>query len=474
MEGTVKSSGHFSRAGQNQAFIFGSMFFVIVISFCHGLYSISGLATFMYQKEVFKLTPEFITLINGFIDFPWCIKPVFGYGVDTLVMKISKTKYIMFVTTSVRFLTLTIMAHFDIPIYLFYIFLSINTIMYLFENIIAEYILVCMTKDQNSQEGGMNNQLPIYFGFRAGGSLIGGFFGGRIINSYGNQTAFMVASFIPFILMFGAIIYQENRRNERAHDRSFKDEFAIMKKLLLRDNVLQLILFICLINLTPNFDSLYTFYMTDYLKFSTSDLANFSAFATCCYIIGLVLYYYKLQEVNPKNFYITTNFVLWVINLSFLFVVLELLQNWGINIKLFCLLSQGAGTFVAELNFMPILAIWCALCPKNLEGTSITLFTGLINLSSNSSLYFGSFLMWLIDITETDYHRMWEPVVIQQAYLLIMIVGILFIEFPDPSKVKELDNDNEEALEEERRSIVNSQATPENEENKQDPRILAN
>ena len=462
-------SGHFSRAGQNQPFIFGSMFFVMVISFCHGLYSISGLATFMYQKEVFKLTPEFITLVNGFIDFPWCIKPVFGYTIDSLVMKLSKTKYILFFTTSVRFCTLTIMAHFDLPIYVFYLLLFINTVNYLLENIIAEYILVCMTKDQNSHEGGTNNQLPIYFGFRAGGSLIGGFFGGRIINSYGNQTAFMVASFVPFILLLGAVIYQENERNNRAHDRTFKEEFEIMKRLLLQDNVLQLILFICLINLTPNFDSLYTFYMTDYLKFSTEDLANFSAFATCCYIIGLVLYYYKLQNINPKNFYISTNFVLWVINFTFLLVVLEILQSWGINVKMFCLLTQGASTFVAELNFMPILAIWCALCPKNLEGTSITLFTGLLNLSNNSALYFGSFLMWMINITETDYHRMWEPVVIQQMYLLVMIIGILFIEFPDPTKDRPEEAQN---LEEERVSIVNSQNN--NDVEAQDPRVLAN
>ena len=427
----------------------------------------------MYQKNVFKLTPEFITLVSGFIDFPWCIKPIFGYTIDSLVMKISKTKYIVYVTTSVRFLSLTVMAHFDLPIYIFYTLLFINTVMYLLENIIAEYILVCMTKDQNSQQGGTNNQLPVYFGFRAGGSLIGGFFGGRIIKSYGNQTAFMVASFVPFILFFGAMIYKENRRNSRAHDRTFKEEFDIMKRLLLRDNVLQLILFICLINLTPNFDSLYTFYMTDYLKFSTEDLANFSAFATCCYIIGLVLYYYKLQNMNPKNFYISTNFVLWVINLSFLLVVLEILQQWGINIKLFCLLSQGASTFVSELNFMPILAIWCALCPRNLEGTSITLFTGLLNLSANSSLYFGSFLMWLIDITETDYNRMWEPIVIQQAYLLVMIVGILFIEFPDPTKVNSDMHQENEQMEEERVSIVHSQDPPE-EQDAEDPRIHAN
>jgi hypothetical protein len=331
-----------------------------------------------------------------------------------------------------------------------------------------------MTKDQNAAEGGTNNQLPIYFGFRASGSLLGGFMGGRIIKYYGNQTAFLLTSFIPLIIFVEAIIYKESVRNTRNHDRTFSEEVGIMKELILRDKVLQLVLFICLINLTPNFDALMTFYMTDYLKFSTEDLANFSAFATSCYIIGLILYYYKLKDVNPKNFYISTNFILWIINISFLLVVLGYLEEWGYNVKLFCLLTNGVLSFVGELNFMPILAIWCALCPKNLEGTSITLFTGLLNLSANASLYFGSFLMWLIDIHKNDYDRMWEPVVIQNGYLLIMIIAISFIDFPDPSKVP-VDSDEQPSSElaNAKRSIMEDDiAEPDQNENKEDPRIL--
>lgn len=414
------------------------MFFVMVISFCHGLQDIASLGTFMYQKEQIGLQPETITLIGGLIGFPWCIKPIFGYSVDSLVLKVSKTKYIVFVTALIRFVSFSIMGHLNVGTYMFYALLFINCISYLLENIISEYILVCMTKEQNSSEGGVNNQLPIYFGFRAAGSFIGGFSGGRIIHAYSNQAAFICASFIPLIIVVETMLYREANRSEGTHNRTFDEEFTIMKRLLFRDKVLQLILFICLINLTPNFDALYTFYMTDFLKFSTEDLANFSAFATFCYIIGLLVYYYFMKNVNPQNFYITTNFILWFINLSFLLVVLNYLTSWGVNIKMFCLLSQGAGTLIGELNFMPILAIWCALCPNNLEGTSITLFTGLLNLSGNASLYFGSFLIWLMDIHKEDYDRMWIPVVVQNSYLLIMIVAILFIKFPDPSKIEDV------------------------------------
>lgn len=61
---------------------------------------------------------------------------------------------------------------------------------------------------------------------------------------------------------------------------------------------------------------------------------------------------------------------------------------------------------------MPILAIWTSLCPKNLEATSITLFTGLINLSSNASNYFGAFLVWIIGFKANDFSWLWILVTI--------------------------------------------------------------
>jgi len=47
---------------------------------------------------------------------------------------------------------------------------------------------------------------------------------------------------------------------------------------------------------------------------------------------------------------------------------------------------------------MPLIAIWCHVCPDNLEATSITLFTGLMNLSGNASNYFGSFILYILDV----------------------------------------------------------------------------
>lgn len=432
---TDKFSSSQSQKTFSESGIISSRIYVIVLSLMQGLFSIQSLASFMYQKDVLKLEPQTIQFLSGIIALPWCIKPVFGYIFDNLVLRIGKTKYIVYVTSCVRILIFSMIAFYPVGEIVFYIGFFILSLAALFENIICEYTLVITTKRENEINGdGAANHLPIFFGFRAFGTLIGSFFGGRVIKHYGNQRAFFIASILPFINLSLALMYREKPHEETENKRPFKEECKIMYNLVFRDKVLQLILFICLINMTPNFDMLTTFYLTEYLKFSTEDLANFSSFSTVCYILGLLLYSYFFKNINAKRFYITTNFMLWICNLSFLLVVLKILDRFGIDNRGFCLFSQGVQSFISELNFMPILAIWCAICPKDLEATSITLFTGLLNFSGNLSNYFGSFLIWVLNIHRTNYDKIWLPIVIQNSYLLIMMLGIAFIEFPNPKE----------------------------------------
>lgn len=52
------------------------------------------------------------------------------------------------------------------------------------------------------------------------------------------------------------------------------------------------------------------------------------------------------------------------------------------------------------------------MCPNKLEATSITLFTGIMNFSDNLSNYWGSLLMWLLNINDKNYDKYWILLVI--------------------------------------------------------------
>lgn len=372
----------------------------------------------------------------GIIAIPWCIKPLFGYLVDQIIREVRYTKLVVISAEIVRLCLLTIIVHYDVGVWTFYILLFLSSLCTLFENIISEYILVKSSKRENELENKSNaNHLPIFFGFKAFGSLISSFFGGRVVHYYGIKETFFVVSFFPLLIIITALFYRELPVKKMSKTSNFMDELDVMKKLLFRDRVLQMMLFVCLINLTPDFGVISTFYMTDRLHFTTEDLANFSTVATLFYIIGLLCYSFLLKDIEPKKFFITTNFILWLINCSFILVVTETLTKWGINNKLFCILNYGSYAFIAEINGMPILAIWCSICPKNLEATSITLFTGLMNLSGNLSSYFGVFFMWITNINKDSLNKLWILLFIQNIYLLIMSVAIVFVKFPNPREV---------------------------------------
>lgn len=408
---------------------------MITISFVIGLFDILSLANFMYQKELLHMQPNQMQLVMGIIAIPWCIKPLFGYLVDQLIQKIKYTRFMVICLEALRVLVLITLASQNLSTWQFYMLIFINSMCTMFDNIVCEYILVVSSKAENEARGTSNaNHLPIFFGFRAMGSLIGNFFGGRIIKYHSVKTAYHIAAYFPLLVLTVAFFYSEPPVRVHAKPRSLGQELAVMKDLLSQNNVLQMILFVCLINMTPNFDVVFAFYMTDFLKFSTEDLANFSTIAAISYIIGLYVYTLISTKIQPRKFFITTNFILLIINASFFLVVSGFLRRMGVSEKAFCLLTQGVYSLVAELNYMPIIAVWCAVCPRNLEATSITLFTGLMNLSSNLSNYFGSGLTWGLGIQKEHFDKVYILVLVQNAYLLFAMLGVLLVRFPQPEE----------------------------------------
>jgi hypothetical protein len=79
---------------------------------------------------------------------------------------------------------------------------------------------------------------------------------------------------------------------------------------------------------------------------------------------------------------------------------------------------------------MPLLAIWCSFIPNNLEATSITLFTGILNLSGNFSNYIGAFITYLTKINKENLDLIYLPLLIQNIYSFMITISLINISFP--------------------------------------------
>lgn len=343
----------------------------------------------------------------------------------------------------IRILGFLLLSLFDLQMLPFVLVLFVINLADLFENILMEYILVKLTKQKNHESGqeASNNELPIFFGFRALGNVIGTFFGGRIIESFGNQFSFKVGLFAPVTMFFCLFLFDESPSDPQTKiDKNFSDDFKQIKKLFSRflflfnqrSKVPSMLLYIVFASITPDFGTLYTFYLKDELHFSNVDLANISALASILYVAGLLLYYFKLKNLEPSKLFISLNVIAWAFNCSFFLVFLKVIQSMGLNVKFFCILTIGIGSMFTELYFMPIVAIWCGICPKNLEALSITFITGLFNMSNMLAEYIGALLIWIIGFDKSDYSKLWIPLLIENGYLLFILFFLIFIEFPDP------------------------------------------
>lgn len=107
----------------------------------------------------------------------------------------------------------------------------------LIENIILEIILVKITQQKNkkSTDENLNNELPIYYGFRSIGFIGGNFFGGRIIKHYSNQFSFLITSIIPLLMIFMVFLFDENNLdNSEKEQINIKEDFEKIKLIFKR------------------------------------------------------------------------------------------------------------------------------------------------------------------------------------------------------------------------------------------------
>ena len=407
---------------------------VISISIFHGLTNLSGLAIFMYQKNDLKIAPAKIQLLSTITDIPWLIKPLLGYSIDKSLKYIKKIKYILYVTFILDIILYCIIAYTNTKEFSFYIVLFFMSFVRCIENIIGELMLVITTKKENEKgdKDYKSNDMPIYYGFRSLAGIFGTFFGGIVIKNHPNQFAFMITSFFPIIFLIITIFYNDKDfKISNRESQGFKKEFKLIIDVIFTKKLFLLLLFVVFLNIAPDISSGLTFYLNDTLKFTTIDLANIDTFAQICYTLAMLAYYYYLIKVNPKKLFISTNIISWFSSLLFLFVILGWIEKIGMNNKHFVFLGSGFGTLIAELNLMPLLAIWCDVIPQNLEATSITLFTSLLNATGSISGIFGTFILSILKIEQYHLDNLWIALIITIGYSLIFTVVIIFIEFPD-------------------------------------------
>ena len=396
-------------------------------AFFQGLFSLNSLTLFMYQKDILKMGPAKIQFVSGILALPFCIKPVVGYLIDRFITRYSCHSPLFILSAFMQAVILSLLAHVEFHqtqfFFLYFLFVCCAVV----QNIISEYILCVYTQRQSQLCGTSKNEFPIFFGFRALGSLVGSFFGGRLIKHGSLHAVFYISSFIPVFTMTAALLHKEMQVTNSNSYRTISQELGVIIRLISQKQLVYLILALALMNICPSFESMTNYFFMEELKFTTEDMADISTASTVAYIIGLIFYYKFLIDYPPARLFLSSNFLLLIANITFLAVVCDVLQKLDVNIKFFCILNSGFYSFIGELNSMPVMTIWTSYTPPGLEATSVTLLTGISNLTSNISNYTGSFVLYVCEIDAQDLKKVWLALIIQNLYLVVVTCIVYII-----------------------------------------------
>lgn len=147
--------------------------------------------------------------MSGLISLPWSFKPIFGYLFDKAVVKLNSTKQLIIVSCILRVFANITFATQQPDFILTYFLLFTLSMCKLIENITCEYLLVIHSKKAASESGGNENFLPYFFGFRALGSILGNFYGGRFLEQYGMAFCHKICFSLAAILLMYSYLYKE-------------------------------------------------------------------------------------------------------------------------------------------------------------------------------------------------------------------------------------------------------------------------
>lgn len=406
--------------------------YVMGIGFLAGAFEIIYFSGLDYQRNNLKLSPAKIQLFLTLILLPWCVKPMFGYVIDKLIVRLRSARLLIVISSVMIICVLTPFVYTEPNTPFFYSILFVLSISVMMQNIVCEYLLVLSTKKSNERTGEANaNHLPYFFGSRGVGLVLGNFFGGRLMQAVPtSKIVFIIMCFATGQILL-SLLYFERPHKHTLGNPALSDQIGVIGRQLTRDRVFSMILISFLVNLTPNLDILYTFYLTDSLNFSGKDLGNLMTIGMVFYVFGLALYTKVFRKTNPKVFYLALLCVLFIVNASFLLIVTGVAQGIGLNQRHLSMAMFGVHQFLVELNTMPIVTIWCAICPQGLEATSIALLTGINNLGVNFAKFHGSFAAWLLGAGKNSSANIWRVTVYQGLYMAVMLVFVFKMTFPD-------------------------------------------
>jgi folate/biopterin transporter len=409
--------------------------------------------------------------------------PIFGYRRKIYILLCALINFICLLLMSFYVETVN-----SALICIFFMNLTLSFLSVLGEAIVVE---ISQMETTNKRSKAKDN-ISSYFIYRTLGQLISSYLKGKLIDIVSLRNVFFIACLVPSIVFLAGLIFDENKNEEEDEienendnnynklsiDENEKGSFyvsineeedkmlkknpnldnnsnknsnnndennenkkqntekIIEKKNLIKQliafasqkHILIPLLFMLLFKSTPSYHDAFFYFLTNSLKFTATDLGEISFCSHLAMLIAIYIYRIFLKNFSFKKMIIIGTCISFMISSLCFIMVLRLNIKFGIPDFWLLLFTDSFLSLVGELVLMPILSLGCVLCPKDLEGTSYSLFMSALNVGNILSHLNGSFLTKLFNITSDKNENLKWFILFTKIYSLLPLPILYFIE----------------------------------------------
>lgn len=420
-----------------EKFLFGNrltpeLIAILTVYFVQGILGLARLAVSFFLKDDIGLSPAEVAALTGISSIPWIIKPLFGFLSDGLpIFGYRRRPYLIlsgFLGT-VSWLALALFVSTPTTATVAILFTSLSVAI---SDVIVDSLVVERAREESLGRAGSLQSLS--WGASALGGLITAYFSGLLLERFSISAVFEITATFPLLVSAVAWLIAEDKISPRENNAlaPVKNQMRGLWRAIKQKSIWLPALFLFVWQATPNAESAFFFFTTNELGFEPEFLGRVRLVTSLASLIGIFVFQKYLKEVPFRKILGWSTVIASVLGMTTLLLVTHVNRDLGISDRIFSLGDSLILTVMGQITWMPVLVLSARLCPKGVEATLFALLMSIWNLSGLLSNELGALLTSALEITETNFDRLWILVVITNLSTLLPLPFLGWLPATDP------------------------------------------
>lgn len=435
---------------------------VLLVYFCFGASSITGIAEVFFQKETLQLSPVEVSSIGFWLLLPWSMKMVVGTAADVQPLFGSRRIAWLLIGCAATFAGYVALATVvnDKSSYLVATLLTV--IGFMIQDVIADALSVEVVKTEEER-----NQIQTLG--RAAvllGAISVGYLSGVLAGAIGPRKVYALASLLPLLIVASLPLLRRDRKRVQlpasveanagqdllgggkarivilvglAYAASgialkllevpYSQEIVLFISLALIGLVLARVgiskeiaiaaAVIFLFRATPDVGQGYSYWAIDKLGFDQEFLGVLAQVSSILSLLGLLVfrkYIVSMPVSFTLGWVMIVGTILYLPNIGLFYGLNEWL---GLSARTFAFIDTTISAPLGQLTMVPMLILTARAAPKGAEATVFAVMASLMNLALSASQLFTGYLNEAFHITREDFSNL-GPLMIAVA-----LIGLL-------------------------------------------------